>query len=101
MAVVLIRGGFLLIIGTVVYLALTEFAIKGADTALVRPLLYAGGIGMASGIVLKILGRVMVGLVARSCARCSRPVARGGIYCEDHRVAVINEQRDREWRRGE
>jgi len=101
MAGILIRGGFLLIVGTAVYLALTEFVLEGADTSLVPTVLAVGGIGIASGIVLKILGRVTAGLVARRCPRCSRSVVRGRVYCDDHRVAAINEQRDRERRRGE
>ncbi len=101
MAGILIRGGFLIIVGTVVYLALTEFVLEGADISYVPKLLSVGGIGIASGIVLKILGRVTAGIVARTCPRCRRLVAHGRTYCDDHRVAAINEQRDRERRRGE
>ncbi len=75
--------------------------LRAEFLAIVQVLLYAGGIGIASGVVLKILGWVTAGIVARSCPRCRRPVARGHIYCDDHRVAAINEQRDRERRRGE
>ncbi len=96
MATFLIRGGFLIIVGTVVYLAVAEALLDGADEVLVRRLLLAGGGTLAGGIVLKIVGRLMAALVARTCPRCGRTVARGRVYCDDHRAEAINEYRDRD-----
>jgi hypothetical protein len=95
----LIRGGFVVIVAAVIYLAVWEIFKDGADDEMVRNLLVAGAACVAGGSVMKIASRAMGAVVSRSCPRCGRLVARGRVYCEAHLADTINEYRDRERRK--
>jgi hypothetical protein len=94
------RLGGLLVAAAFVYLAIWESWRGGADAGLFRLLLLAGAISLGLGLVLAIVGRGAAGIVARSCPRCGRRVARGGRYCEEHFQQAINEYRDEQRRKG-
>ena len=96
----LLRLGVILIVGDALYLAGAEAFAGGADAGLFRTVLGAGAACLAGGGVLRLMARARAGIVARSCPRCGRRVARGRVYCEDHRAEAINEYRDRERQRG-
>lgn len=93
------RIGGLLVAAAFVYLAIWESFRGGADAGLFRRLLLAGVVSLGLGVVLAILGRGAAGIVARSCPRCGRRVARGRRYCEEHFQDAINEYRDEQRRR--
>jgi hypothetical protein len=92
----LTRAGGLILVAALVYLAWGEVRGGGADPVQFRRLILAGAASVALGVVFWILGRGVAGIVARSCPRCGRRVARGRIYCEEHRQETINEYRDRQ-----
>ena len=101
MAGILIRLGILLIVVDVIYLTLWEVYAEGADGALFRTVLKAGGLSLAGGLVVWMLGRAGTFVTARSCPVCRRRVARGRVYCDDHRSAMINRYRDHDRARGQ
>jgi len=92
----LFQIGGLIIAGALVYLAYGEVRGGGADVVLFRRLLFGGAACIGLGVVFWILGRGAAGLAARACPRCGRRVARGLIYCEQHRQETINEYRDKQ-----
>ena len=96
MARFLIRIGGLGIAAAIVYLAVGEMFLHGADKALFMTLIWASGISLGAGVIAWAAGRVTAGLVGRSCPRCGRRVARGKVYCEEHMRETINEYRDRQ-----
>ncbi len=96
MARLLLRVGGLAIVGAFVYLAVWTAFMGGADDALFRTMLMAGGACVGAGCLAWAVGRTTAGLVARSCPRCGRRVARGRVYCEEHLQETINEYRDRQ-----
>ncbi len=95
MARLLLRVGTLLIVGAVLYAVLGETVFGGIDNGLANTILIAGGVCLVAGIVARLAGRATAGLVARSCPRCGRRVARGRVYCDEHLQETINEYRDR------
>lgn len=92
----LLRFGGLAIVAACVYLAIWETWKGGADNALFLRIVTAGGVSLGLGLLLRILGRGVAGLVSRSCPRCGRRVPHGRVYCEDHLKEVVNEFRDQE-----
>jgi hypothetical protein len=99
MSSLLVRGGFVIIVVAVVYLAAWEIFREGADDKMVRNLLVAGAACIAGGVVMKITSRAMGVVLSPTCPRCGRPVARGRVYCEEHLTDTINKYRDRERRK--
>ena len=96
MARLLLRLAGLLIVGAVVYAAIGEAFLGGADAALVQKLLAGGGLSLAGGLVARLAGRAAAGIAGRSCPRCGRRVKRGRVYCDEHLQETINEYRDRQ-----
>jgi len=96
MSTVLFRIGGLLIAGAVLYVVIWDIFLGGADNALARRILMAGGASLAGGVIARIAGRATAGIVGRSCPRCGRRVARGRVYCDEHLQETINEYRDRQ-----
>jgi len=94
MSRLLVRFGGLLLLASVLYLAIAQWAYGGVDNGLFIKILLAGGVCVAAGIVLWILGRGAAGLAARSCRRCGRRVKPGRTYCDDHFKEAIEEVRD-------
>jgi hypothetical protein len=90
------RIGGLAIVAAFLYLAIWEALRGGADNAVFREILAAGGASLGLGFVLWVAGRGMAGFISRSCPRCGRRVARGKVYCENHLQETINEYRDRQ-----
>ncbi len=101
MAGILIRIGIVLIVLDVIYLTLWEVYAEGADGALFRTVLKAGGISLAGGLVVWMLGRAVAFVTARTCPVCRRKVAHGRVYCDDHRSEMINRYRDHDRARGQ
>jgi len=97
---ILIRLGGLIIVLDLVYLAAGEFLLDGVDDEWFRNVLKAGAACIAGGIAVKFMGRVAAYFAGRTCPRCRRRVARGRIYCDEHRSEAINQQRDRERQSG-
>jgi len=93
-ASLLIRLGTLLVVGDLIYLAVGEGAMGGADNHLFRTILAAGILSVAGGLVLSALQRARSGISGPTCPSCGRRVARGRVYCEDHLVETINRYRD-------
>jgi len=56
--------------------------------------LLAGGICVALGILLALLGKAGGLLARRTCARCNAPVRKGATYCPDHLKEAIQEAQD-------
>lgn len=96
MARFLLRLGGLGVVGAIVYLAVGETLLQGADKALFNTLMMASGVSLAAGVVAWAAGRVTAGLAGRSCPRCRKRVAPGRVYCEEHLRDAINEYRDRQ-----
>jgi hypothetical protein len=96
MARLLVRLGGLLLLASVLYLAIAQWAFGAVDNALFLKILLGGGVSVAAGVVLWILGRGAAGLAARSCRRCGRRVKPGRTYCEDHLKEAIDEYRDQQ-----
>ena len=78
------------------YLAVWEMYAGGADEVLFRTALKFSAACIGGGVFLWIAGRATARLVGRTCPRCSRRVARGWMYCDDHRSEAINPYRERE-----
>jgi len=100
MSTALFRIGGLLIVGALLYLVIWDIFLGGADNALARRLLLAGGASLAGGVVARMAGRATAGILGRSCPRCGRRVARGRVYCDEHLQETINEYRDRQHDKG-
>ena len=98
---ILFRIGGLLIVAAAVYTAVWEIAFGGAEGRVTRTMLEAGAICLGGGGLAWIAGRAFARIAGASCPRCGRRVARGRIYCDDHRAETINAYRDRERTRGE
>jgi hypothetical protein len=96
MSRLLVRLGGLLLTASVLYLAIAQWAYGAVDDKLFIKLLLAGGVCVAAGVVLWILGRGAAGLAARSCPRCGRRVKPGRMYCEDHFKETVDEYRDQQ-----
>jgi hypothetical protein len=94
MASLLIRLGSLLVVGDLIYLAVGEGTMGGADNHLFRTVLACGGLSLAGGFVLWALQRARSGMSGPTCPSCGKRVARGRVYCEDHLVETINRYRD-------
>ncbi|MFQ5877738.1 MAG: hypothetical protein ACE5JH_08655 [Acidobacteriota bacterium] len=100
MSRLLVRAGSLALLGGVLYLAIWDALLGGANYELVRLLLLLGGACLLGGLFARTLGGVAAGLTGRGCPRCGRRVAKGHIYCEEHLAETINEYRDEQRRRG-
>ena len=94
MASLLVRLGTLLIVGDLIYLAVGEWAMGGADNHLFRTILASGVLALAGGLVLTVLQRARSGITGPTCPSCGKRVSRGRVYCEDHLVETINRYRD-------
>ena len=92
----LIRLGGLIIVLDLVYLVVREVYADGVDNTLFRTALKFGGACIGGGLLLWIASRATARLAGRTCPRCSRRVARGLTYCDDHRSEAINQYRERE-----
>lgn len=92
----LMRLGGLILVLDLVYLAVWEMYADGADDALFRTALKFSGACIGGGVLLWIAGRATAWLAGRTCPRCSRHVARGRTYCDDHRSEAINQFRQHE-----
>jgi hypothetical protein len=96
MAGLLLRVGGLLLVGDLLYLAAWEAFRGGVDSGIFRMVLKASAVCFAGSGALWALSRVWAGISVRACARCGRRIARGRVYCDDHRVEAINKYRDLE-----
>ena len=100
MSRLLVRLGGLLLLASVLYLAIAQWAYGAVDNRLFTKILLAGGVSVAAGVVLWILGRGAAGHAARSCRRCGRRVRPGKTYCDEHLKEAIEEYRDHQRERG-
>jgi hypothetical protein len=101
MASLLVRLGTFLIVGDLVYLAVGEWVLGGADNHLFRIILALGVLGLACGLLLSFLQRARSEIIGPTCPSCGKRVARGRVYCEDHLVETINRYRDEQRQRKE
>ena len=96
MARLMAQIGGLIVAGALVYLAVAEIWLGGANSVLFRRLIFAGAACLALCPVFWIFGRGAAGLASRGCPRCGCRVGRGRIYCDEHRQEAINEYRDQQ-----
>jgi hypothetical protein len=94
MASLLVRLGTLLLVGDLIYLAVGEWMMGGADNHLFRTILASGALSLVGGFALSFLQRARSGIIGPTCPSCGKRVARGRVYCEDHLVETINRYRD-------
>lgn len=100
MASLLMRLGTALIVGDILYLAIWT-ARGGANAALFRTILAAGALCVVGSIVWSIVMRARSAIKPPTCPKCSRRVAHGRVYCEDHLAETINRYRDEQRQKGE
>jgi hypothetical protein len=94
MASLLVRLGTLLLVGDLIYLAVGEWILGGADNHLFRTILASGALSLVGGFALSFLQRARSEIIGPTCPSCGKRVARGRVYCEDHLVETINRYRD-------
>jgi len=101
MAALLVRFGMLLLVGDLVYLAVGEWMMGGADPRLFRTILASGVLSLAGGFVLSFLQRARSGIIGPTCPSCGKRVTRGRVYCDDHLKETINRYRDEQHQKRE
>lgn len=85
--------GLLSILGGIVLLLVKEKVQANVPVA-PTTLMVAGAAAFVVGIVFDVISRARAAVVRRKCARCSRPVEPGEVYCTEHFRESIDRYRD-------
>lgn len=98
MATTLLRLGlWTVILVLVLYVLATTYPEQPWAEMIPMPMLQQaltlGGIVVAAGIVLRILGRGASKVVAKNrCHVCRKPIATGALYCREHLRSILAEE---------
>jgi hypothetical protein len=93
----LLRGTGLVAILAGIVLLLVREKLGGTPAAGIT-LLSAGAAAVVVGMVLAVASRARAAVVHRKCARCSRPVHPGEVYCTEHFREAVDQARDQQER---